>query len=107
LFLLKKGLLLSKNKTTVRLLKIKKTIKMIELTLQLPSLRVLDKLLPLLQQHNISYQTRTIELVSDKGATDEDIFTKIQNGILNLPNLEETMKDFEESRQDRELYGRD
>jgi hypothetical protein len=80
---------------------------MIELTLRLPSLRVLDKLLPLLQQLNISYQTRTIELVSDKGATDEDIFTKIQNGILNLPNLEETMKDFEESRQDRDLYGRD
>jgi hypothetical protein len=79
---------------------------MIELVLRLPSLRVLDKLLPLLQQMNISYQTRTIEPQSDSGSTDEDIFAKIQNGILDLPNFEETMTAFEESRQDRELYGR-
>ncbi len=38
---------------------------------------------------------------------EEDIFIKIRNGILDLPNFEETMKDFEESRQDRPLYGRD
>jgi hypothetical protein len=79
---------------------------MVELTLRLPSLRVLDKLLPLLQQLNISYQTRTIELVPNTGTNDEDIFAKIQNGILDLPNFEETMTAFEESRQDRDLYGR-
>jgi hypothetical protein len=79
---------------------------MVELTLRLPSLRVLDKLLPLLQQLNISYQTRTIELVPNTGSNDEDIFAKIQNGILDLPNFEETMTAFEESRQDRDLYGR-
>ena len=55
---------------------------------------------------NISYQTRTIEVVSDNGVTDDDIFAKIQNGILDLPDFEETMKAFEESRQDRNLYGR-
>jgi hypothetical protein len=85
---------------------IKKTIKMVELILRLPSLRVLDKLLPFLQQLNISYQTRMIELVSDNGVADDDIFAKIQNGILDLPDFEETMKAFEESRQDRTLYGR-
>lgn len=79
---------------------------MIELTLRLPSLRVLDTLLPYLQQLNISYQTRTIDLVSDNGTTDDDIFTKIQNGILDLPDFEATMTAFEESRQDRDLYGR-
>jgi hypothetical protein len=79
---------------------------MIELTLRLSSLRVLDTLLPFLQQLNISYQTRTIELVSDKETTDDDIFAKIQNGILDLPDFEETMTAFEESRQDRNLYGR-
>lgn len=79
---------------------------MVELTLRLPSLRVLDTLLPLLQQLNISYQTRTIELVPNTGSNDKDIFAEIQNGILDLPNFEETMTAFEESRQDRDLYGR-
>jgi hypothetical protein len=79
---------------------------MIELVLRLPSLRVLDKLLPLLQQLNISYQTRTIEPISDNGSNDDDIFAKIQNGQLDLPDFEQTMTAFEESRQDRELYGR-
>jgi hypothetical protein len=80
---------------------------MIELVLRLPSLRVLDKLLPLLQQMNISYQTRTIEPINDKSLNEEeDIFDKIQNGILDLPDFEGTMTAFEESRQDRPLYGR-
>jgi hypothetical protein len=83
-----------------------KSITMIELVLRLPSLRVLDKLLPLLKQMNISYQTRTIEPILDNGAMDDDIFVKIQNGALDLPNFEETMTAFEESRQDRDLYGR-
>jgi hypothetical protein len=80
---------------------------MIELVLRLPSLRVLDKLLPILQQLGISYQTRTIEPINDKPLNDDaDIFAKIQNGILDLPNFEETITAFEESRQDRQLYGR-
>ena len=79
---------------------------MTELVLRLPSLHVLDKLLPLLQQMNISYQTRTIEPFTDNGSNDDDIFAKIQNGVLDLPNFEETMTAFEDSRQDRPLYGR-
>jgi hypothetical protein len=80
---------------------------MIELVLRLPSLRVLYTLLPLLQQLNISYQTRTIEPINDKPLNDDDdIFAKIQNGILDLSHFEETMTAFEESRQDRHLYGR-
>ena len=79
---------------------------MTELVLRLPSLHVLDKLLPLLQQLNISYHTRTIEPLVESGSNEDDIFAKIQNGILNLPNFEETMTAFEESRQDRPLHGR-
>lgn len=80
---------------------------MIELVLKLPSVRVLDKLLPILQQMNISYQTRTIEPIAvDAAPNEEDIFVKIQNGLLDLPNFEETMIAFEESRQDDRLYGR-
>lgn len=80
---------------------------MIELVLRLPSLRVLDKLLPLLQQLGISYQTRTIEpITANNTSNDDDIFAKIQNGILDLPDFEETMMSFEESRQDGKLYGR-
>ncbi|MDZ7878855.1 MAG: hypothetical protein U5L45_14335 [Saprospiraceae bacterium] len=75
--------------------------------LRLPSLRVLDKLLPLLQQMNISYQTRTIDPILENGSNDNDIFAKIQNGLLDLPNFEQTMVSFDESRQDRQLYDRD
>lgn len=81
---------------------------MIELVLKLPSVRVLDKLLPILQQLGISYQTRTIEPITvDTSKNEEDIFMKIQNGLLDFPNFEETMLAFEESRQDTHLYGRD
>jgi hypothetical protein len=81
---------------------------MIELVLKLPSLRVLDKLLPILQQWGISYQTRMIEpIIVDAANNEEDIFVKIQNGVLDLPDFEETMLAFEDSRQDRKLYGRD
>jgi hypothetical protein len=80
---------------------------MVELTLRLPSLRVLDKLLPLLQQLNISYQTRTIEPPVVDLTKQEAVFAKINAGVLSFPNLEETMRDFEESRQDNVLFGRD
>ena len=80
---------------------------MIELILRLPSLRVLDKLLPLLQQLHISYQTRTIEPVEKTAAKKAAIVAKIQSGAMNLPNFDQLMLSFEESRQDNSLYGRD
>ena len=80
---------------------------MIELILRLPSLRVLDKLLPLLQQLHISYQTRTIEPVEKTDAKKAAILAKIQSGAMNLPHFDQLMLSFEESRQDNSLYGRD
>ena len=80
---------------------------MIELILRLPSLRVLDKLLPLLQQLHIPYQTRTIEPVEKITAKKAAIVAKIQSGAMNLPNFDQLMLSFEESRQDNSLYGRD
>lgn len=81
---------------------------MIELILRLPSLRVLDKLLPMIQQLQIPYQTRTIEEpVTNINTDKEDIFVKIQNGDLDIPNFEQFMVEFEKSRQDRKLPSRD
>ena len=80
---------------------------MIELILRLPSLRVLDKLLPLLQQLKIPYQTRTIEPIKADLSKKEAVIAKIKRGELNIPNFEAIMTDFEESRQDAPLYSRD
>jgi hypothetical protein len=80
---------------------------MVELILKLPSLSVLDKLLPLLQQLKIPYQTRTIEPINADLSKKEAIIAKIKRGELNIPNFEAMMTDFEESRQDVPLYGRD
>jgi hypothetical protein len=80
---------------------------MIELILKLPSLSVLDKLLPHLQRLKISYQTRTTEPLVADVTKQEAVFAKINAGVLSFPNLEETMRDFEESRQDNVLFGRD
>jgi hypothetical protein len=80
---------------------------MVELILRLPSLSVLDKLLPLLQQLKIPYQTRNIEPIQADLSKKEAIIAKIKRGELNIPNFEAMMADFEESRQDVPLYGRD
>jgi hypothetical protein len=80
---------------------------MIELILRLPSLRVLDKLLPILQQLKISYQTRTIEPIKVDASKKDAIVAKIQSGAMNIPDFDQTMFAFEESRQDSVLYGRD
>ncbi len=80
---------------------------MIELILRLPSLRVLDKLLPLLQQLHIPYQTRHIEPIKKDMSKKATIIAKIQSGAMNLPDFDQVMLSFEESRQDNSLYGRD
>ena len=81
---------------------------MIELVIRLPSLGVLDKLLAFLQQMQIPYQTRTVEPAEiDDAAKKAAIFAKIQSGGMNIPNFDQFMLAFEESRQDRPLYGRD
>jgi hypothetical protein len=56
---------------------------MVELILRLPSLSVLDKLLPLLQQLKIPYQTRTIEPIQVDLSKKEAIIAKIKRGELN------------------------
>ena len=80
---------------------------MIELVLRIPSPHILDKLLPILQRLKIKYQTRTIAPLKKDMSKKAAIITKIQSGAMNLPNFNQTMTDFEESRQDRVLYGRD
>ena len=80
---------------------------MVELIIKLPSLSVLDKLLPLLQQLKLPYQTRPIEPISVDLSKKEAIVAKIKRGELNIPNFETFIADFETSRQDAPLYGRD
>ena len=79
---------------------------MIELILRLPSLRVLDKLLPIIKQLHISYQTRSIEPIKQDVTKKAAIIAKIQSGAMNFSNFDHIMAAFEESRQDAPLYGR-
>ena len=80
---------------------------MIELILRLPSLRVLDKLLPILRELKISYQTRTVEPLRVDASKKAAIIAKIQSGAMNMADFDQTILAFEESRQDGLLYGRD
>ncbi|MBL7815640.1 MAG: hypothetical protein JNL70_11535 [Saprospiraceae bacterium] len=80
---------------------------MIELKLRLPSLRVLDKLLPLLQELHIPYQTRAIEPTQKDASKKAAIIAKIQSGAMNLPDFDQALLSFEESRQDGDLDSRD
>jgi hypothetical protein len=79
---------------------------MVELILRLPSLRMLDKVVPFLQKLKIPYQTRTIEPLQMDTSKKDEVIAAIKNGAMNIPDFDRTMTAFEESRQDRPLYGR-
>jgi hypothetical protein len=79
---------------------------MVELILRLPSLRMLDTVLPFLKKLKIPYQTRTIEPLTADASKKATVIAAIQSGAMNIPDFDRMMSDFEESRQDRPLYGR-
>jgi hypothetical protein len=80
---------------------------MTELILRIENPFELEQLLPLLQQLKIKYQSRPIKAAPKKSRKKDAIIAKIQAGAFNLPNLEAFMLDFELSRQDKSLVGRD
>ena len=68
---------------------------------------MLDELKPILKRLKITCRTKTFEPVHIDPEKRAAIFAKIESGALDIPNFEEFMKEFEESRQDRPLPGRE
>jgi hypothetical protein len=67
----------------------------------------LEKLSSFLKNLKVEYRTRVPKPRKKKVEVKEDIFELIKKGALNIPDFENFMKEFEESRQDRPLPFRD
>ena len=79
---------------------------MTELILRINEPWELEKLIPILQQLQIKYQMRQSK-PSKNDSKKEAVLTKIKSGALNIPDFENFIGDFEKSRQDRTIIGRD
>ena len=79
---------------------------MTELILRINEPWELEKLIPILQQLQIKYQTRQLKPMRNDNKR-EAVLTKIKSGALNIPDFENFIDDFEKSRQDRTIIGRD
>ena len=79
---------------------------MTELILRINEPWELEKLIPILQQLQIKYQTRQLKPMKNDSKR-EAVLTKIKSGALNIPDFENFIDDFEKSRQDRTIIGRD
>lgn len=79
---------------------------MTELILRINEPWELEKLIPILQQLQIKYQMRQSK-PSKNDSKKEAVLTKIKSGALNIPDFENFIDDFEKSRQDRTIIGRD
>ncbi len=80
---------------------------MTEVIIQIKEQSELEKLYSLLDQFKFEYKT-TLKLSrkrKDKKA--DEVFQKIRNGALRIPNFEEFMKEFEEHRHYSTIEGRD
>ena len=67
----------------------------------------LEKLFKALDELKIEFRTHIPKPPKNSEAEIDAIYEQIRNGAFNIPNFEEFMKEFEESRQDRPLPGRD
>ena len=63
----------------------------------------LEKLFSVLEELKIEYRTRTQKTSKKKQLNNDNIFEKIKNGALDIPDFDKFMLDFEESRKDRPL----
>ena len=79
---------------------------MTELILRINEPWELEKLIPILQQLQIKYQTRQLKPTKNDNKR-EAVIAKIKSGALNIPDFENFIDDFEKSRQDRTIIGRD
>ena len=80
---------------------------MTELILRINNPIELEQLLPILQQLKIRYESRSIKQPEKQTDKKSVVLAKIQAGAFNIPDLDAFMKDFENSRQDKPLLGRD
>lgn len=79
---------------------------MTELILRINNPLELEQLLPILQQLQIRYQSRSVKQPQRKMDKKEAMLAKIQAGAFDIPNFDAFMHDFEDSRQDRQIIGR-
>ena len=69
---------------------------MTELILRINEPWELEKLIPILQQLQIKYQTRQLKPMKNDSKR-EAVLTKIKSGALNIPDFENFIDDFEKS----------
>ncbi len=79
---------------------------MTELILRFNNPSELEELLPILTQLKIKYQLKVVRISKKNIGKKAAVITKIQSGAFNIPNLDTVMQDFNESRQDHALIGR-
>ena len=69
---------------------------MTELILRINEPWELEKLIPILQQLQIKYQTRQLKPTKNDNKR-EAVIAKIKSGALNIPDFENFIDDFEKS----------
>ncbi len=79
---------------------------MTELIIRIDNPLTLEQLLPVLQQLNIGYKTRAIEAKAKNKSKKAAIIAKMEAGAFDLPHLATWMDEFQQSRQDSLLVGR-
>jgi hypothetical protein len=68
----------------------------------------LDKLYAYMKRIKMNYQVQPVLSQEEKRQSKlDEIIKVIESGALNIPDLDNFMKEFEESRQDRPLPFRD
>jgi hypothetical protein len=78
-----------------------------QVTLAIPNQRNWLTLMPLLERLGISYNVQTEQTPEDAQAKSDRNWEIIMRGGGKVENIEEYMREFEESRQDRPLPFRD
>ena len=81
---------------------------MTKIILEISEPSQLDKLYAYMNRLKMNYKVQPVLSKEEKRQEKlEDIFEVIRSGAMDIPNFDNFMKEFEESRQDRPLPFRD
>jgi hypothetical protein len=86
---------------------IKTNLLLMQVTLAIPNQRDWQTLMPLLERLGISYNVQAVQITEDARTKSERDWEIIMRGGSKKDNIEQFLRDFEESRQDRPLPFRD
>ena len=79
---------------------------MTELILRINNSLEFDQLLPILTQLKISYRVLPEKIAKKNLVMKDAVIAQIKAGVFDIPDLDAFIRDFEQSRQDRPLFGR-